>query len=401
MYYLPEYGSAPILMNELATFLHSRGRKVEVITTIPRPPHHKSYRWKMFQKDTSRGFLVKRFRTNFTVHHIGRLVAWSIYTLFSILNLARVRRGDVLFLRLPPLQLGVAGIVAKKVRRARILLSVQDIHPDLSIESGLLKKKWAISLARRFERWMYRHADQIVVISEGFKQNLRNKDVDPDRMKVIPNWVDTDILKPLPKDNPFSRKHQLHDKFVAMYSGTITLSSYLSLEKIIMAAQLLKDTKDLYFVFVGEGLKKPDLVERAQKLDLENTVFFSFQPYEDLPHLLATSDLLFVPLDREKTQLSVPSKLYNYIAAGRPILGLTDDESEVARIIRDADCGFSIEPDCVEKIADAILSLKSSEEERKKFGKNARRYCVDNYSRDKILNLYENSILSLSGKEGG
>ena len=397
MYYLPEFGSAPILMNELASFLSSKGLDIEVVTTIPRPPHHKSFRWQIYHKEMKSGFGVKRFRTNYTVHHIGRLIAWSIYTGFSILNLLSVKKGDVLFLRLPPLQLGVTGFLAKKFRGAKILLSVQDIHPDLSIESGLLKKSWAIGLARRFEKWIYRNSDEIVVISEGFKQNLRDKDVSPARIKVIPNWVDTDVLQPLPKSNPLSQKLFLDKKFVVMYSGTISLSSYLSLEKVLDAARILKNEAELCFVFVGEGLKKTGLVQKAKEMDLDNVTFLPFQPYDDLPFLLAASDILLVPLDKEKTQLSVPSKLYNYIAAGRPILGLTDSTSEVARIISDANCGLSAEPEDVNMIVEKIMEMKNSKGNCEGFGHNARRYCIENYSKEKVLSIYEQSIISLAG----
>jgi len=395
MYYLPEFGSAPILMKELASFLSSRGYDIEVVTTIPRPPHHKDYRGRIYKKEFENGFSIKRFRTNFTVHHIGRLIAWSIYTGFSILNLLTVKKGDVLFLRLPPLQLGVTGFFAKKLKRAKVLLSVQDIHPDLSIESGLLKKPWAINLAKRFEKWIYKNSDEIVVISEGFKQNLEEKDVDSAKIKVIPNWVDTDVLQPHLKDNPFSQKLALHNKFVVMYSGTISLSSYLSLEKVLEAAGVLKNEVDLSFVIVGEGLKKPDLVQKAKEMDLNNVIFLPFQSYEDLPFLLAASDILLVPLDKEKTQLSVPSKLYNYIAAGRPILGLTDSSSEVARIISDAKCGFNVDPDDVNMIVKHILDMKNSPGNCERFGTNARQHCMEFYSKDTVLRMYESSINSL------
>lgn len=395
MYYLPEFGSAPILMNELASFLSGRDHDVELVTTIPRPPHHHQFRWKVYAKEVDNGFIIKRFRTNFTVHHIGRLIAWSIFTGFSIINLAVVRKGDILFLRLPPLQLGVTGFIAKKLRKAKVLLSVQDIHPDLSIESGLLTKSWAIRWSKKFEKWVYSQADEIVVISDGFKKNLEEKDVDSKKLMVIPNWVDTEVLKPHPKDNPLSQRLNLAAYFVVMYSGTITLSSYVSLEKVLEAANILKDEFDLKFVIVGDGLKKPDLVKKAKDLGLENVMFLPFQPYEDLPFLLAGSDVLLVPLDKEKTQLSVPSKLYNYIAAGRPILGLTDRGSEISRIIQDADCGLSAEPENPQEIAEKILFLKSSREDCRKFGTNARMYSVDHYSKEKVLSLYENSILSL------
>ena len=137
MYYLPEFGSAPILMDELADYLAEKGHPTEIITTIPRPPHHRGYRFKLWHKETKGPVTIRRYRTNFTRHHLGRLLAWSIYTLWCGWSLRRVRKGDVLLLRLPPLLLG---LVAKRAKRkgARVVLSVQDIHPDLSVESGLL-----------------------------------------------------------------------------------------------------------------------------------------------------------------------------------------------------------------------------------------------------------------------
>ena len=103
MYFLPEMGSAPILMNELASSLAARGHRVEIITTLPRPPHNRGYEGRLFVRETRNGVLVKRWPTNATSHPAGRLTAWTIYTLASIWNLRTVRRGDVVFLRLPPL----------------------------------------------------------------------------------------------------------------------------------------------------------------------------------------------------------------------------------------------------------------------------------------------------------
>ena len=203
MYYLPEFGSAPILMNELATHLARNGHAVEIVTTLPRPPHNKGYEGRFYVCETRTGFRVKRILTNFTRHHFGRLIAWSIYTLYTMVHLAKVRRGDVVFLRLPPLQLGVTGILARFLRGARVMLNVQDIHPDLSIESGLLKNPLAIKAALGFEKWIYDGHRNIVVISDGFKRNLTAKGVSPDKISVIPNWVDTEFflqsVKPLVK----------------------------------------------------------------------------------------------------------------------------------------------------------------------------------------------------------
>jgi len=395
MYSLPEFGSAPILMDELATSLASKGHDVEILTTIPRPPHRKPYRGMLIANEKRNGYAVRRCFTNATVHHIGRLIAWSIYTLFTMLNLFRVRKGDVLFLRLPPLQLGVTGILAKKWKGAKILLNIQDIHPDLSIQSGLLRDSRAIRWAVKFEKWIYKHSDNILVISDGFRRNLVDKGVSPSKVKIIPNWVDTDLIKPLPKENPFSVSHSLDKKFVVMYSGTISISSIKTLENILESAKRLQNNKNIVFVIVGEGLKKSELEEKARSLGIKNVFFLPFQPYEDLPAMLASSDVLLVPLDKEKSLLSVPSKLYNFMAAGRPIMGLAHEESEVKSLIEGKKCGVCVPPEDVEAISAAIKELSSSKNRLKEMAKNARNTAVEEYSNTRVLDDLEQLITSI------
>jgi colanic acid biosynthesis glycosyl transferase WcaI len=399
MYFLPDFGSAPILINELASDLAARGHDVEVVTTIPRqrPSELKGL---FYSRRRENGFVVKRFWTNAAPHPIARLVAWNIYTAGTILNALTLRKRDILFLRTPPLQLGLTGFLAAKLRGVRVVLNVQDIHPDLSIESGILRNRAAIRFAQGLEKWVYGISDHIVVIGDGFLKNLLDKGVPRDKMTVIPNWVDTDFLKPYPKDNPVSRRYGLHDKFVMMYSGTISISSNRALEHILEAAATLKENKDVVFVIVGEGLKKAELQKKASALGTDNVRFLPFQPYGDLPHLLASSDVLLVPLDKKKSQISVPSKLYNFLAAGRPVLGLTLPDSEVAALIRGTRCGDVVPPDDVAGIGEAVFRLKADPDARRDMAMNARRFVVDNFSRSMIMDWYESLLESLSGVGG-
>ncbi len=400
MYFLPEMGSAPILMNELAADLAGRGRDVEVVTTLPRPPHNRGYAGRLYARETRNGFKVRRYPTNFTAHPIGRLIAWSVYTMATWIHLARVKRGDVVFLRLPPLQLGVTGILARRLRGARVILNVQDIHPDLSIESGLLRNRFFIAAAQAFEKWIYRHTDEILVISEGFKRNLAGKGVPERKIRILPNWVDTDVLKPRPKDNPVARRFGLEDKFVLMYSGTISISSSTTLERILEAAARLGDDPAVRVVIVGEGLKKPDLTAKAARLGLSNVVFIPFQPYADLPDLLGAADVLLVPLDKEKSLLSVPSKLYNFMAAGRPIFGLAVPDSEVFQIIAATRCGICAPPDDPGAIAAAVRRLKDDAAGREAMGRNGRAYAEAEVSRRAVLDTYDRWLSPDRGERG-
>lgn len=395
MYFLPDFGSAPILMNELASDLAARGHDVEVVTTIPRkrPPELKGL---FGSRRRENGFVVKRFWTNAAPHPIARLLAWNIYTAWTILNALTLRKGDIIFLRTPPLQLGLTGFLAAKLRGVRVVLNVQDIHPDLSIESGILRNRAAIRFAQGLEKWVYRISDHIIVIGEGFLKNLLDKGVPRAKLSVLPNWVDTDFLKPVSKDNPVSGKYGLRDKFVVMYSGTISISSNRALERVLEAAVSMKEDRDVVFVIVGEGLKKPELERKAGDLGADNVRFLPFQPYADLPRLLASSDILLVPLDAEKSHMSVPSKLYNFLAAGRPVLALAPRDSEVARLISDHRCGDVTSPDDVAGIREAVLRLKRDAGARGELASNARRYVVDNFARNMIIDRYESLLESIA-----
>ena len=394
MYYLPDFGSAPVLMDDLAGYLAAAGHEVEVVTTLPRT-RPEAFRGLAYSRRASGRLVVKRFWTNATPHPLGRLLAWNIYTAGAMLNLLSLRKGDVLFLRTPPLQLGVPAFFAKAVRGARVLVNVQDIHPDLAIESGILTNPAGIRLAKALEKGVYGLADKIAVISDGFARNLRAKGVPGRKLEVLPNWVDTDFLRPLPKDNPVSRRLGLHDKFVVMYSGTVSISSNLALERFLEAAKLLAGDEEILFVIVGEGLKKDAVQAKAASLGLRNTVFLPFQPYSDLPALLASSDVLLVPLDKDKSRLSVPSKLYTFMAAGRPVLGLTTPDSEVAAVLRDTDCGPAVPPDDAAAVAAAVRTLQRSPERRQEQGRNARDHVVRHFAKGKILRSYEELLMSM------
>lgn len=400
MYFLPDFGSAPILMNEMAGYLARAGRGVEVVTTVPRR-RPAEFRNTLYSVSDGGGFSVKRFRTNSTPNPLGRLAAWNIYTAGAFLEMLKTGKRDVLFLRTPPLQLGIPARLAGLLRGSKILVNVQDIHPDLAIEAGILKSRLGIALARAMEKFVYRTAGKIVVISDGFKANLEAKGVPPGKIEVIPNWVDTDFIRPMPKDNPVSRRLGLADRFVVMYSGTISISSNRALECALEAAAGIKgdtDKKPL-FVIVGEGLERDNIKRKAAGLGLDNVRFFPLQPYEDLPALLASSDVLLVPLDASKSAMSVPSKLYNFMAAGRPILGFAPESSEVASIIRRTGCGVVVEPGAAEGMAAALVSLMASPGRGEELGRRARAFVEENFAAGIILPKYDKLIGSMISHE--
>jgi glycosyltransferase involved in cell wall biosynthesis len=191
-----------------------------------------------------------------------------------------------------------------------------------------------------------------------------------------------------------AKRLALEKQFVVMHAGTITLSSFVSLEHLIDVADLLRNDNDILFAIVGEGMKKKILIGKVRRLQLSNVTFIPFQPQDDLPYLLAASDVLIVPLDSNKSQLSVPSKLFNFMATGRPILGLAREDSETAEVINESRCGICVRPDNINEIAKTIVNLKNSKD-TKIFGQNGRQYAEEHFAKERILDIYEDLMLSL------
>jgi len=165
--------------------------------------------------------------------------------------------------------------------------------------------------------------------------------------------------------------------------------------KILEAASLLRDDPEIRVVIVGDGFKSKDLKAEAERIGLFNVVLLPFQPYRELPYSMASADILLVPLDKEKSLLSVPSKLYNYMAAGRPILGLAHRDSEVFKLINDTQCGLCVPSDDPRMIADAIRSLKNDPQSRAAMGAKGRAYALENFSRDLVLRKYTDLMSSM------
>jgi glycosyltransferase involved in cell wall biosynthesis len=186
-----------------------------------------------------------------------------------------------------------------------------------------------------------------------------------------------------------------------MYSGTVSISSNRALEGVLESACLLAGEEDVRFVVVGEGLKKAALRKRAEELGLSNVLFLPFQDYADLPELLAAADLLLVPLDRDKSRLSVPSKLYNFMAAGRPILGVAAPESEVAAVVRDNGCGFVVAPGDPSGLAATVMALKSAPDRLAAAASKARTHVENHFAKDKVLRIYEDLLLSMTSNGRG
>jgi colanic acid biosynthesis glycosyl transferase WcaI len=394
-YYYPEQVGAGLWVRQLASDLKTLGHDVCVLTSFPSYPHGRvfeGYRGRFFQRETVEGIPVIRTWVYATPskNFWARVAAFGSFCASALIGgLAARIRADVVYAILPPLPLGISAAVLAKAAGARLAVSIQDIYPDIAVSLGVLRNRRAIQFFMSVERWIYRRAHRIVVISEGFRQNLLEKGVPAEKIAVVPNWADPDAIRPANRENAFRNQHSKPGEFVVLYSGSLSHNSRL--EPVLEAARQLAG-EPFRFLIAGEGVHKPALADRADRLGLRNVSFLPFQPLERYAEALAAADATLVTLHPGATFASVPSKVYKQMAAARPILAIADRRSEVARLVEESGCGLAIQPDDAFGLVEALRRLAARREEVARMGAAGRGYITDVCSRGRCVAAIENAL---------
>ncbi|MFM8862774.1 MAG: glycosyltransferase family 4 protein [Acidimicrobiia bacterium] len=316
-------------------------------------------------------------------------------------------RPDAVLAMSPPLTLGSAGRVVAGLRRAPLVFNIQDVFPDVAVELGLLTGARVIALARRLERMSYRAADAVTVLSDDLADNVRGKiasglptgaaERQRAKVRVIPNFVDTDRIRPGDRDNDYRREFELIGSRVVMYAGNVGFSQ--SLDLVIEAARRLVDSHpDVVFVINGGGSARPEL-ERAAG-NSPNIRFVDMQPIERLPEVLAAADVHVVPLRTGLAWSSVPSKLYSILAAGRPLVASVDEGTEVARTVVRAGAGVAVPPDDADAFVAALLGVLDDPAAAERMGAAGRRFVEGWASPAAVAEAYEGLFTELVDRSG-
>lgn len=407
----PDSVSTAQIMGQLAVDLQARGHDVVVLTTFPhynrdleaevRQPLH-NYWGQLLQKSTYSDIPVYHtFMPRKGASILLRLLAWSGFHLISIFaGITVISRPEVIFAPSPPLTIGLVAWLLGSFHRIPYIYNVQEIYPDVAANLGAIRSKWLIRLLLRLESFVYSRASIVTVIAPQMRQRLLEKRVPADKVRVIPNFVDVGEFQPLPKDNGFSHKYDLHDKFVVSYAGN--LGPAQGLETIIEAATLLRDRLDIRFVMMGNGMLQETLKKKVNQLGLPNFAFLPYQSYSLMPQIYAASDISLVPQAAETGCDAVPSKVYRIMACARPVLAVTDPNSDLAHLVRDAGCGAVVQPGSAKAIADVILGAYHDQELWQCMGQAGYGYVVAHYTRPMVSQHYHDVIqtLALGAVEG-
>lgn len=316
-------------------------------------------------------------------------VGFSVTAAVAGSRVAKGQRLDAVLVMSPPLTLGVSGWFVSRRRRAPLVVNIQDVFPDAAVESGAISNRVVIAMARRLERWVYGRAEAVTVLSEDLAENLRAKVPRHRawRIRTIPNFVDVDAIKPADRLTAYRRELGIDDRPVVMYAGNVGFSQ--SLESMIAAARALPD---VWFVINGDGAARPELERQAG--ELPNLVFGDYQPAERLAEVLATADVHAVLLKTGLGRVSVPSKTYSIMAAGRPIVAAVDPDTEVTRLVTASEGGLCVPPDDASAFIEAVRSLVDLPDRGLAMGRGARRHVESEASPASVAASYADLLSS-------
>jgi colanic acid biosynthesis glycosyl transferase WcaI len=406
-HFAPDVAPTGEVMTSIALELANRGHRLHIVTSLPWYRHHAiEAGWNgqlVRHEDTDWGRISRIHPFPTDKRNIpARAIAFGGFTALSMVEaIVAGEHPDVVLAMSPPLTLGLAGWAVARARRVPFVFNIQDVFPDVAVELGLLTDRRVIAAASWLERFTYRRADAVTVLSDDLADNVRAKlGASRDdrggaggKVVVIPNFIDTDWMRPGGRENAYRREFGLEGRRVVMYAGNVGLSQ--SLDLVLDAAAALAPEDDVTFVINGGGAARQELQRRAAGLD--NVRFVDMQPKARLPEVLAAADVHVVPLRRGLARSSVPSKLYSILAAGRPIVASVDAGTEVARVVDEATAGLAVAPDDGEAFTKAVRRLLDDPDEAAAMGRSGRQWVERWLSPAAVAQQYDDLFSRLVG----
>ncbi|MFW6061441.1 MAG: glycosyltransferase family 4 protein [Planctomycetota bacterium] len=405
-HYFPPEGNAPASRcYEMAKRWARWGHEVEVVTCVPNYPdgivydgYRSRFRSQVEQMD---GIRVRRIWTYLAANKgTGkRALNYASYMASATWSGLWRRRPDVMIASSPQFFCGWSGVLLRKLRRTPFLLEIRDIWPESIVAVGAMQPGRTVRALEAMERTMYRAADHIVTVGEGYREKLLQRQVPAEKVDVIYNGVDRELFAPREPDEALRQQYGLGGYFVCSYLGTIGLAC--ALDVVLRAADALKRRGDdrYRFLLVGDGAHRQQLQSRAEQQGLDNIIFAGRQPKKLMPAFLSITDAALVHL--RKTDLFktvMPSKVFEAAAMKRPIiLGV---EGHAAEIVQRAGAGLCIEPENDEQLLDAIDTLRSRPELAADLGRSGHDYVTTHFDRDRLAADYLEMIQGVAAGRG-
>ncbi len=385
---------------ELSNWLADEGHEVKVITSFPYYPNWKvqspytGWWWKR-EKAGERETIIRcplyvpaqlsAFKR--ILHEVSFLLSSSLMLLAALFQ-----RCDVIVCVVTPFHLGIPARLFSWLKGVPMVYHIQDLQVDAACDLKMIKHRPLLELMKSLEKWILKKADIVSTISDGMIRKIEAKGIDRDKIHFFPNWVDTELIQPLPKSESLRAEFGFEDSDkIVLYSGN--LGEKQGLENIIEVARQLRTEEQLYFVIAGEGGVKHKLEKLVKQYRLRNIHFLPLQEYEKLPALLAMADLHLVLQKKAISDLVMPSKLSTILAAGGCALITAGKGSSLHRITAQHQIGLLIKPDDPGSLKSGILNAFNSDQSF--YTENARNYAEHFLQKEKVLRRFEQQLIHL------
>ena len=394
-YFAPDRSATAQLLTELCEDLADAGHEVEVVAGRPsyNPERATRSRGLLSRERIGNVRVTRAWSTGFHRSGIGgRLANYASYLTTSTMGALSSQRPDVVLAWTDPPPVSVVGAIVGRVRRAPLVVTTQDLFPEVALRVGVLDQPAVIRMLRATRRMVMRRASRVVAIGRDQRVRLIALGVPVEKLEVIPNWADGVLIRPLDGESQLRRGMGWSDRFVVMHSGNIGFSQ--DLETIIDAADILQREDDVVFAIVGDGATKPRLEGEVRQRRLANVVFLPYQLRVSLADSLGAADVHLVGLRPGLAGYVVPSKVYGIMAAGKPFIASVEAGSEPAMIAEEHRCGVRVDPGDAAGLAAEILRLRG--EDLDDMGRWARAVFDAHYDRPRATSAYARLLEALA-----
>lgn len=401
-YFAPEVGAPQARWSEMARVWAAEGHEVQILTGFPNHPTgviHRQYRGRKRIDEEVEGYLVSRCwlyatpNEGFVRKTIGHL---SFMASGLVLGWRRTRKPDVVVVSSPTFFSILTAWVFAKRFRVPLVVEVRDLWPGVFVELGILTNRWVIRVLEKLELAAYRSASKVVVVTEGFRENLASRGVTSSKIEVITNGVDLQLFQPGQRSMETRQMLGATDQdILVLYLGAHGISQ--GLHTVLEAADRLRHGTDggrIRFALVGDGADRQKLLQYAQELRLDNLIMIESVRREEVPGLLQAADIGIVPLRNIPLfETFIPSKMFEFLAAGVPVIGTLSGES--ADILQKAGATV-IPPEQPTLLADAVAALAMSDERRHEQRKLGREFVEAEYDRRALAHRYSALLASIT-----
>jgi glycosyltransferase involved in cell wall biosynthesis len=393
--YFPEQTVPAPILTQIAEALVSR---VEV-HVICSQPTYSARGARASKREERKGVSIRRVSSTTLDKDILLFRIINFFTIsFSIFftALRHIHHGDIVLVVTNPPLLPFLAVAVCKLKGAKSILLIHDVYPEILIYAGITDPDSLLSrFGYRITSRLYRSCDRLIVIGRDMANIAARKVGQANgKIRIIPNWADLDFISPRGRDqNLLLKDLQLADRFVVQYSGNMGRTH--GLEDLYLAAKRLDKSPDIHFLFIGSGAKRRWLEQIIVDEQIQNSTVLPPRSREDLPDSLNACDVAVIAFTAGMSGVSVPSRMYNVMAAGKPIIAVADADSELALVIAEEDAGWVVPPGQPDKIVETILYARSHPGECKTKGLNGRRAVEEKYSFRQAFIEYEQLIKGL------